>query len=74
MKQVEEMRHRAQIDTGTKMHAPDPKNKCHEHASRNQTKSLFKMLLSSEDDEMLNTMRTLQVNITEDSTIATRET
>ena len=75
MKQVEEMRRRAETDTGTETDAPNPKKaNVTDSPQASKTKSLFKMLLSSSDDEMLSTMRTLQVDITEDSTIPTKGT
>ena len=74
MKQVEEMRRRAETDTGTETDAPNPKRANVTDSPQARTKSLFKMLLSSSDDEMLSTMRTLQVDITEDSTVPTKGT
>ena len=75
MKQFEEMRRRNELETGTETDQPETKRPAVAQGQETKEKSsIFKrakdFLFSSDDEVMdvLNTIRTLKVDITEDST------
>ena len=72
MKQVNESRRRLDMETGTETDQPEPKKQTMTQGPEGTKKTnIFrnsKDFLFSSDDEVMNTVRNLQVEITEDST------